>query len=587
MYNTGGTIKETLDKIDARGLVLPAIQREFVWRPDQIYHLFDSLMQGYPIGTFLYWKVREESSHQFKFYDFVREYHQRDNPYCPDSGPKSRELTAVLDGQQRLTALNIGLRGSAAWKLPYKWWSSDDAFPIRRLYLDLLWQNNGEGGMEYRFGLLDESNEKQFNTNNAEICWFPVSSIFLSKDIEQLKTDWQSRLNARSPQRIEEGCSKIEKLHNVIHTGKIITYYEVYDPSLEKALQFFMRMNYSGTPLSYSDMLFSIVVSQWKRDARKEVHDLVEKLNSIGKVGFTFSKDLVLKAGLMLSDVGSVGFKAENFNRQNMEVFENKWEAIKQAMILAVRLVSSFGFSGQNLAANNAILPIAYYLCRRSPGEGYLKQSCFECDREKIRKWLIDSVLKPGVWGGSVDTLLTALRHVIKENNDGDFPASEIRTEMAGRGRTLAFDPEEIDKLVDMQYGDKRLFALLSLLFEFVDLQNHFHIDHIFPKSRFTRYRLMKAGVLEDKVDNFISYRHGLANLQLLGGQENKKKRAKMPAEWLAAEYRDPRGRQDYEDRHMLGDVPDSIVNFGDFYEARRARLREKIEELLGRHARG
>ena len=56
MYQTGQTIKETLDQIQCKKLVLPAIQREFVWRPEQIYRLFDSLMQGYPFGTFLYWR---------------------------------------------------------------------------------------------------------------------------------------------------------------------------------------------------------------------------------------------------------------------------------------------------------------------------------------------------------------------------------------------------------------------------------------------------------------------------------------------------------------------------------------------------
>ena len=44
----------------------------------------------------------------------------------------------MLDGQQRLTAFNIGLRGSMAIKLPYKWWNSSDAFPKRVLALDLL-----------------------------------------------------------------------------------------------------------------------------------------------------------------------------------------------------------------------------------------------------------------------------------------------------------------------------------------------------------------------------------------------------------------------------------------------------------------
>ena len=51
----------------ARQYVLPAIQREFVWRPEQVCQLFDSLLRGYPIGAFLFWNVAEERSREFVF----------------------------------------------------------------------------------------------------------------------------------------------------------------------------------------------------------------------------------------------------------------------------------------------------------------------------------------------------------------------------------------------------------------------------------------------------------------------------------------------------------------------------------------
>ncbi|MGK7460341.1 hypothetical protein ACSRCL_22470, partial [Salmonella enterica] len=80
------------------------------------------------------------------------------------------------------------------------------------------------------------------------------------------------------------------------------------------------------TTLSYSDLLLSIAVTQWSTlDARDEIHKLVDEMNQIGN-GFSFSKDLVLKAGLMLSDIGSVGFKVENFSKENMCKLEDNWE---------------------------------------------------------------------------------------------------------------------------------------------------------------------------------------------------------------------------------------------------------------------
>ena len=174
-YQAPVTIAETLGQIERHEIVLPAIQREFVWQPDQIYTLFDSLMQGYPFGTFLFWKVNHEHNNRYQFYDFVVNYHERDRPHCPKIGQMpNRDVVAVLDGQQRLTALNIGLRGSLARKLPYKRWSSSDAFPTRYLHLDLLWTPNDDDdvGMRYKFEFLTPE-----QANEREGCWFPVAEI--------------------------------------------------------------------------------------------------------------------------------------------------------------------------------------------------------------------------------------------------------------------------------------------------------------------------------------------------------------------------------------------------------------------------
>jgi uncharacterized protein with ParB-like and HNH nuclease domain len=82
-FQTPLTIRRTLEHVQRHEFVLPSIQREFVWSPVQICRLFDSLMQGYPIGSFLFWKIEKENVRDYKFYDFVLHYHERDNPHCP------------------------------------------------------------------------------------------------------------------------------------------------------------------------------------------------------------------------------------------------------------------------------------------------------------------------------------------------------------------------------------------------------------------------------------------------------------------------------------------------------------------------
>ena len=579
MYQLRGTIKATLDEIQRNDLVLPAIQREFVWRPHQICKLFDSLMQGYPFGAFLYWSVRPENSGKFRFFDFVLHYHQRDNPHCPRLPIlRDRQLTAVLDGQQRLTALNIGLRGSMAWKRPRMWWNSPGAFPKRRLYLDLLREpNEDDDGLKYRFEFrtTEESSDDE--------CWFPVGEV-LGMEGGPPMVRW---LNKRlSQEHVDRAYETLDRLHQIVHNKEIVSSYEEERQELDKVLQIFIRTNDGGTPLSYSDLLLSIAVSQWtQKDAREEIHTLVDELNRIG-TGFALSKDWVLKAGLMLSDIGSVGFKVDNFNRENMTALEEKWDDVKHSLTLTVQLVSSFGFSRQNISSNNAILPIAYYLHKKGYGETYLTRNEFKQDREVIREWLIRSLLKSGVWGSGLDTLLTAIRRVIGEGGGDGFPVSQIREEMARRGRSLIFEDEEIEDLVDMEFNGRLTFALLSLLFPFVDLHNQFHVDHVFPRSRFTEARLRSAGVPDDEIGRFRSSGNRLANLQLLQGAQNYEKSDRMPADWLDQTYPgDPAGRRQYENIHRLGDVPEKMTGFNAFYEARRTRLKEEITRLLGRRA--
>jgi hypothetical protein len=578
MYKPGGTIAEVLRRIQSKTYVLPAIQREFVWKPEQIERLFDSLMQGYPIGTFLFWKVEAATSGKFKFYDFVLNYHQRDAAHCPELGKMhNQSVTAVLDGQQRLTALNIGLRGSMAIKQPNKWWTNPDAFPVRTLRLDLLsLQEPDEDGVVYRFRFLDDAQAGR----DEGACWFKVPDIL---DME----GGPAMLSALMDRGLQDDALKrayaiLDQLHRVVHSHNLINYYEEETQHVERVLNIFIRLNSGGTVLSYSDLLLSIAVAQWKRvDARAEIHKLVDELNRIG-TGFALSQDFVLKAGLMLADIASVGFKVENFTSTNMAALEANWPAIRTALLRTVELAGNFGLNGQTLRADSALLPIAYYLYRQKVPPNYATHSKFAADRETIRGWLIRSLLKAsGIWGSGLDTLLTALRETIQTSGSPEFPVAQLRHVMAQRGKSLTFEPAEIEDLLHMDYGDKRIFPLLSLLFPFVDLRNQFHIDHVYPISLFTRAKLKKLGFDDEHIETLARHANDLPNLQLLEGPINNEKWAAMPGDWLAKHLPDPAAQLHYRSKHELGDLPADLRGFDAFHSARRERLRTKLLEML------
>lgn len=578
MYQAGGTIRGLLDKVAEQEYLLPAIQREFVWKPEQICRLFDSLLQDYPFGTFLFWKIKPENREKYQFYQFMQHYHERDNYHCENvSKLPDREFTAVLDGQQRITALNIGLRGSFAWKLNGKWWSNDDAFPVRYLYLNLLGEPNLETGSKYQFEFLTEDRGSIISDSEY---WFKVARI-MNEDEDELVDEVQDSDILTTDQK-KEARKALRELYRTIHFKDKIAYYEESDQSLEKVLNIFIRMNSGGTTLSYSDLLLSIAVAQWgDLDAREEIHNLVDEMNRVGD-GFNISKDLVLKAGLMLSDIGSVGFKVENFNKENMAILEANWHSIKEALILSMQLLASYGFNAQNLRANSAVLPLAYYLYHRKLDLSYLSRVEHAEDRERIRHWLVRSMLKAsGIWGSGLDTLLTLLRADIQQFGSDSFPVDKIESTMQQRGKSLRFDDEEVDELAELSYKNPRTFALLTLIFPGFDFSHHFHVDHIYPKGLFTKSKLTKAGVPEELQDQMIEASNRLPNLQLLEGSVNNQKRQKMPHDWYLQQWPNSEARQSHLQSQAISSLPEDLQEFMSFYDQRHETLLARIRMAL------
>jgi hypothetical protein len=579
-FQTPITIAKALERIHAHEYVLPAIQREFVWDTDQVAELFDSLMRGYPIGSFLFWKVEGNNSNRFVFYDFIRDYHQMKAPHCPQLAvTPGQPVVAILDGQQRLTALNIALRGSHAEKLPWRRIKDPRAYPVKHLYLDLRHRGaNDDLSLEYKFEFLSEEEAKVASqASDDPPRWFPVRDILDMKSGPQMFT-WL--LNAGLNDS-ELAFELLDRLHEVTSQAPLISYYEEESQDLDRVLNIFIRVNSGGTVLSYSDLLLSIATAQWRdSDAREVIYGLVDDLNATGQ-GFAFSKDLILKAGLVLMDKGDIGFKVDNFDRDTMESMEDSWDAIAKSLRLAARLLSDFGFSDRTLTATSVLIPLAYYVHARGLTETYLSRTTDAADRRKIRGWVIRSLLKGGVWGSGRDTLLSRLRQAIRDHGQDAFPEGAFEREMTRLAKPLRFEDAEIEDLLESKYGSKRLFPLLALLYPGVDVRKEFHEDHVFPKARFTRRTLLEEQVPESALAEYSDKVDRLPNLQLLEGSINIDKSAEMPLLWVTAQYPEESPREAWLAANDLSGLPPSILDFPTFYAMRRERMKARLTRLL------
>ncbi len=171
------TISSIIEEIDTKKIYLPAIQRKYVWGENQITKLMDSIMRGYPFGTFLFWKVKKKivNKKKYSMYEFIKDYHERDrfkndragHPFSVSETNEEETILSALDGQQRLTSLYIALKGSISIKLPKKHWNNDDAFPRKELYFNLLSEKKTEDDdIKYTFAFLT-SDDPRYNRFNS------------------------------------------------------------------------------------------------------------------------------------------------------------------------------------------------------------------------------------------------------------------------------------------------------------------------------------------------------------------------------------------------------------------------------------
>lgn len=578
-FQTPRSVEEMLTAIHKRDYLMPAIQREFVWGTDQIVRLFDSLMRGYPVGSFLLWDVQPETAQSYTFYEFLTHFHERDNPYAGKATVTAGSGTiAVLDGQQRLTSLNIALYGSFAEKRKYAWWNSPDAFPVKRLYLNLT-EDPADEELGLRYDLRFLTEKEAAPHEEEEHKWFRVGAVL---DLANSGPAIMKELAERRIVNSADAFQRLYDLYEAVRVLKPMNYFLVTDQDPDKVLEIFVRINSGGTTLSYSDLLLSMATNQWKElDAREEVRSLVSELNSNAGRQFSFSKDLVLKTALTVAGI-DVRFKVANFTQPNMARVEEEWPRIEGALLRAASLLQQFGYNERNLTANSVIIPIAYYLYLRDAGDSYLDSSADASDRLALQRWVTRSLIKRGIWGSGLDTTLTRLRETLAANGGSGFPVVEVEATMARVGKSLTFDAAEIDELLNLKYAGQRTFAVLSVLYPGLDLGKKFHEDHIFPKSLFTRKKLVAAGVTADTVDDFLGAFNLLPNLQLLAGTANIEKQDALPAAWAAKAFPNEEKRATYFDENDLDGLPLDLVDFLSFYEQRKARVRSRLLAALG-----
>lgn len=255
-------------------------------------------------------------------------------------------------------------------------------------------------------------------------------------------------------------------------------------------------------------------------------------------------------------------FELKNFNKKNIKEIEENWEKITGSIYNTAKLLETFGYAGY-LGSAYILSSLAYFY--------FLKQRMDKNDEEQALKFVRNAQIT-SYFSSTTDTKLSAIAHSMK-----DAQTFESFNHNLAKHQT---NPLKItnDAIEDMVFFDRpaRVFPILQILYPNLKYKtNTFHIDHIYPKSKFKK---------ENKKLNqdFYGWRDYLFNLQLLEGAENQTKKDKDPEVWLKEEYKNEQAIEEYKKRNYIDPTLKlEWENIKEFREKREEAIITKLKEVL------
>ena len=240
---------DLIHDIESGMLKIPQFQRDFVWDVKKSASLLDSIVKGYPVGAFIFWKTKER----------LRSVRNIGNLELPEV-PEGDFVYFVLDGQQRITSIYAALKGATIERDGRKENFSD-------MFINL---EDSEDG-EIVFTKRDEMNQSQIINLRT----------LLKGELTTLAS-----YDKKYHKKLEEYKRRIESYnYSVI---------QINDAPIDMATEIFSRINEGGKPLSIFQIMVAKTYDPDKNfDLAERFDSLVEKL---AKVDYeTISNTVVLQ----------------------------------------------------------------------------------------------------------------------------------------------------------------------------------------------------------------------------------------------------------------------------------------------------
>lgn len=563
MSYTPRSLFRLLEDIDGTRLLLPHIQRPFVWELSQTERLFDSLMRDYPIQTFLFWRTTEQIRAR-RFMPLVDADLDLSTLYDLNKSAAGIEKTFVLDGQQRLQSLHSMFRGGQV---------APDGKTLEA-YFDVT-AGEAEIDGDLRFSV-------RWEAARQELPWFRIRDLserYQNGNPLEIADQVNDQLEATlPPETIEERKSRerrvrtsVTQLHSLLNHDKHFWVDELDGVARQypyrRILEIFVRVNSGGTKLTAGDLMFAAMKEGWD-DIEARVEQAVDLLNG-GRLAI--DNDFVLKALLLANGEGAEVTTAKfdgDAGKALLKKMEASWdvseEAFRQLRDFAVHQLHLH--SDKVVRSYNALIPLfMYFSAHPKPNEVQRTRMAAYFHKAQLFGW----------FGSQTDNMLNVIAGVLRRAQTDAFPLEEIATYFRD-SRRLKVEIAEIDLanprlrplLLNIAYTESWGNSPFDVAFK----GNEPHIDHIYPQHMLRS----KLGAGSEAIND-------LGNLRFVGAIDNIRKRAELPADYF--------GRLKKSNVPIAGHLlvepyasePSTMKFDIETFRAFRAARRQQIFEILKR----
>ncbi|MFC8694280.1 GmrSD restriction endonuclease domain-containing protein [Streptomyces parvus] len=502
-------------------VVIPSIQRDFVWMRPDVRDLFDSLYRGYPVGALLLWKTN--LTVPFKTAAVVQ------------ADKSAHQPLYLLDGQQRLTSL--------AWV--YRPESKADGRLI-----------------DLRFDVRTEEFVNPSAIQSKDPLLFRVSTL-LQENVQYHEVLKEAGIDYSAPQ-FGAWMQRLQKVYDIRKQEIAVITYESDD--YEEVAELFARLNKGGRRLSKGDLVYSAIAARWSDglDTMDAFHQELQDSN------FALNREAVLRLTSLLAGTGAHHIKLIGADMDEAALKE-AWHATERALRFAIDFLKGECAIPRSevLSSPNVTIVPALLLHHRDgklrPGEAQL-----------LRRWVY-TAMAFSHYSLQVEGKLDSEARLIKSREGEGLFAELIRRASGTRSRDSALHPRDLEQ----KYSTHPFFKLLyiaalrgtardwatniAISDQPMNSGAKIEFHHVFPRAR------VQGTYAKEEWNS-------LANLAFVTGQTNKMISSGLPVDYMAGIAPERLAEQ-----WIPGD-PElrSLDRFPDFLAARRSLLANVLNELLG-----